>query len=1043
MALSPEPAKLTSTPSSPWAAAGLAIALYIAVIDAAVETFLSGSPVRWWVVGVLAVYLAASMALWRYRPSLWQRMGWSARASASLFLLLGLLAFTVWLPGGLTEGIRVAGQSTSRVLSLFTTVVIVLVGVSLVRLAWLPRWAKVLAGLLAAYGLAAFVTGMVSGAEFAALLHGDSLWTRLPAWLQGAFLGALVVVPLGLLVKAAPALLRRREQPTGTLSAYQMIALAMSFVISLSGVTGPIATGSNIAGAIQVGYKELDSAIIPKTVAGSSEKPDAQLDRFFSLIDSVNRRIPRDTFDTEAVVAAVGPDPSRLFAWVRDNTRLVPYRGVLRGETGVLMDRVGNSLDRAILLYSLLKAAGQPARLATGELSSEQATKILESLNARPPRPPSSVASAEEDFLNAYAEQFQVDRRSIQSARDAAEREARRAREMLARKVEAQSATLLRLLRRRSGGGPQPDIDALRNHWWVQWMNGREWVDLDPTLPTATPATALTTPRGFFQPAKPRDLGQDLQHTVTLRVIVEQWMDGRLREQKALEQVLQPSELIGQRISVSHYPMKWPKDPGTLLAEKDRIAALKKVVLQQSEWAPILTIGSGHVIQSSFTDAGEINQTPFAPLLGSAAQNLGGTIGGMLHSGSINQPSERAPATPGSLTAEWLEYEIHCPGHPVRTLRRQIFDLVGPARRTSSTLAMPPLSEADRLDRGMSLLGESQILPLVADPSPEFVEHLDLQTFLANRSVVGKLLAAGRSKALGVLSANAGNVSLPSRRLYALALARVLSSDSAADLYLDRLNILTYSSSLGLSSDLKIVRVRKVDIVANEVAVRPNTRSYAFAARLRHGVLDTNLEVLFAAPDRELGCCTVSFNTATLFDASGAPTSWLAVSAGDNAAIGRSSLPAGARARLAADVASGFDVVTPTSAVSIEGRERAAWWRVDPATGDTLGIGDDGGGDEVEYEMQVQAVEAAVSASLMLACLFLTGGTFAHPSRDITPRPGPPSAEGAICILAWLTDGTATAMLGFVGLGVLIGMVVEKLMEFGWETYEERKFFNE
>src|ERR1039458_9968929 len=58
MATNPEPTKQTSTPSSPLAVAGLAIALYIALIDAAVETFRSGSPVRWWVVGAVAVYLA-------------------------------------------------------------------------------------------------------------------------------------------------------------------------------------------------------------------------------------------------------------------------------------------------------------------------------------------------------------------------------------------------------------------------------------------------------------------------------------------------------------------------------------------------------------------------------------------------------------------------------------------------------------------------------------------------------------------------------------------------------------------------------------------------------------------------------------------------------------------------------------------------------------------------------------------------------------------------------------------------------------------------
>src|ERR1700686_1295248 len=107
MATNPEPTKLTLT-QPPLAAAGLAIALYIVVIDAAVETFLSGSPVRWWVVGVVATYLALSVGLWRYRRPLWQRMGWSASASASFFLLLGLLAFTAWLPGGLRDGVRVA-----------------------------------------------------------------------------------------------------------------------------------------------------------------------------------------------------------------------------------------------------------------------------------------------------------------------------------------------------------------------------------------------------------------------------------------------------------------------------------------------------------------------------------------------------------------------------------------------------------------------------------------------------------------------------------------------------------------------------------------------------------------------------------------------------------------------------------------------------------------------------------------------------------------------------------------------------------------------
>src|SRR5436190_1458904 len=185
---------LTSSPRSQLATTTLAIALYLVLVDAAVETVLSGSSVRWWVVGVVAMYLALSLWLWRGRPSVWQRIGWPVRASASFFLLMGLLVFTGWLPGGLTNGIRVAGAQTSTVLSLLTAVAIVLAGVSLVRRSWPWRWVKWVVVLFTVYGVVAFLKGIVSETSYPDLLHGQSFWSWLPPWLQGSFIGSLVVV---------------------------------------------------------------------------------------------------------------------------------------------------------------------------------------------------------------------------------------------------------------------------------------------------------------------------------------------------------------------------------------------------------------------------------------------------------------------------------------------------------------------------------------------------------------------------------------------------------------------------------------------------------------------------------------------------------------------------------------------------------------------------------------------------------------------------------------------------------------------------------
>ena len=98
--------------------------------------------------------------------------------------------------------------------------------------------------------------------------------------------------------------------------------------------------------------------------------------------------LSRTTFDLRAIVEEAGNDPEALFRWVRDETRWAAYRGVLRGAVGVLMDRVGNSMDRAILLADLLRLAGHDARLARGIVPPDSIEEIL----GRLPLPPDAPA---------------------------------------------------------------------------------------------------------------------------------------------------------------------------------------------------------------------------------------------------------------------------------------------------------------------------------------------------------------------------------------------------------------------------------------------------------------------------------------------------------------------------------------------------------------------------------------------------------------------------------------------------------------------------
>ena len=114
------------------------------------------------------------------------------------------------------------------------------------------------------------------------------------------------------------------------------------------------------------------------------ERLARKADGILSVLQETVQEIPGDTFDLPAIVDRAGANPGRLFQWVRDNTSLVPYVGALRGPRGVLMDRLGNSLDRSLLLSELLRLAGVRTRIVGGSLSEEQAQRLLDRCRVLP-----------------------------------------------------------------------------------------------------------------------------------------------------------------------------------------------------------------------------------------------------------------------------------------------------------------------------------------------------------------------------------------------------------------------------------------------------------------------------------------------------------------------------------------------------------------------------------------------------------------------------------------------------------------------------------
>ena len=732
-------------------------------------------------------------------------------------------------------------------------------------------------------------------------------------------------------------------------------------------------------------------------------------ERMLAAAETSERTLQRETFDAGAVAGRVGPDHIRLFQWVRDNTTLVPYQGVLRGPTGVLMDRMGNSLDRALLLAELLRATGATVRLAHGQLTPEQALAIAKHGQALPTRPPSS--SSPGDDAAAIATQAagrQLDTARLSKAVEQMADATRTLTQRFQQRVDQQTAGLARTFAAPAtltATHAAADVEALRDHWWVQVQQERQWLDLDPSVSDAGPGRTVV---GATEVVAPTAVPQALYHDVAIRVVIERWSSGRLEEATALEQRLRPLELFGQRIVLRHEAINWPSN---LPVEGDEAAARLLAAFQaQQEWLPTLTIGGNRPLtQASVTASGRLNM----PGAAKPAPRQSG-FGGLLDAfgGGDGTPS---PAEPdGHLTAEWIEYEIRSPGRAPKRLRREVFDLIGPAARTDAAAGEPRVAGQPALLRAMALAGETEILPLVADMSPEFATHVLNTTVLSQRETVREVLRAAAAGVLPTADQLTKLHAVPGE-LYALALARTSLSPVRHQVFLDRPNIFSFHRRIRPTDQGDVAIRRSLDIVENAVGVRPVPGTDVFQVRVSQGVTDTAAEALVLSGG--CGGCRPVVNVSELWVlAPPEKTPWVALHRPDEPAWSGVLLDPDARRRVEQDLRAGYVVLISPRPVTVAGREAVGWWRVDLRSGQTIGLMESGEGQGlVEYikTTAVFATSAAFGLGAVRGCL-----------GDAAARASAGPGKTIACYFCGMATGfVAVVAFGIGGLGSVYASV--------------------
>ncbi|MFQ5773030.1 MAG: hypothetical protein ACE5GS_00785 [Kiloniellaceae bacterium] len=598
--------------------------------------------------------------------------------------------------------------------------------------------------------------------------------------------------------------------------------------------------------------------------------------------------MPR-TFDLahvqpEHFTVALGKDPARIFAFVRDRIAYEVYTGYLRGPRGTLLALAGNSVDQAALLGSLLEHAGQRVQYVRAELTESAAKTLVDSMWAERPRAaPARTVDEPSPEVAAALETLRVG-------------------------VERDYNLILGHLKR-AGHRPGPEaatslaslVEEARDHYWVQWWKDGAWVDLDPTFDEASLGERFARADETFE-----SFPEGLFHRVEIRIRLEEYTGNSRSERVILEYKTKAADLSGADLVLSYVRENW-KGPARGL--KGAIAA---AIEDTGRVKPVLLLDKQDWI------AGEpFRQRP------PARRGLGG-IKDILSGAGTRDPVPIA-------TAASIEFDFLYPDGRREAVVRALFDRIGKSKRASGNALTAEevrahIGSDGAFDVSKALydlffttgrLDGAHAADIASGSSPKKGGAAGLREGLRNLTIG---FAATSDALLGRLRMRDGVKALVYPDSPRVFVAEVVKNEK----------------TLTLTLDLRRDRARVLALGS-----RPD---HAFSVRVARGVVEGTLEravVEFVTARGRADGPGPSVSTSSLLERArdeGVPTMLFGPGGPDaGAGIGGDAL-----VRVREDLAGGFFVVGPDRTIALGAAPRYAWWRIDPRTGETTAVTDEG-----------------------------------------------------------------------------------------------------
>jgi hypothetical protein len=614
--------------------------------------------------------------------------------------------------------------------------------------------------------------------------------------------------------------------------------------------------------------------------------------------DAVRREI-----DPAALAASLGHQADKLFLAARD-LPFQPYSGALRGATGSLLAGSANDVDRCLLLQEMLRSGpGKPeTRFAFGEIPEAQAVQL-----ASRALTPSATRSRKVDAAPT--------RESLAAAEKAVVASAAPRVKKMAGHLGADQAGLEQALKAAGVAltGTEDDsvaarARALRSHVWLQVKIDGKWTDFDPSFPEAAPGWAPGTAARNAETLPP-----ELDHAIGIRIVVERMAGTDLVAETAYAGRRPTRDLAGRAINISVLPAGFDVEKMT--------QSLDAMAPKFQKFQAVVDWGGSVENARVFDGHGKLYESKD----GKFGADFGGAVGGRLEGAFGRKPQSL-------LVAVRLELETTSPGGGVQRASRVLLDRLKPGSKVMSD------SWTDDRRFRLALLQSWTIWPAIGTVSDAFLFErvarmlTSLPTFIFDadkRPKVSEVADRLDPLPLGIVQF----------WQTALQLSQGAFKKGEGSCFPERPSLFVWKEAIVPAEKSGVKWRGGVDLIAAPLGCVAKAPADGARARFLYGMLLSEGESALM----EKGGAAV-YSASTVFRKAREAKTPIVVLKGKLEGV---TLDPAAAVLVGEELKAGRAVVMPKEPVEIGGRKATAWWRVDPATGACLGIGDTGEGQAV------------------------------------------------------------------------------------------------